>query len=202
MNLYNPVFLGPVTLLVGSSDLNLLESIRMNIEELKTKLADLSQKQTDILTVVTKVGAENYVIHSGLAPRQQGDGIEAAYGRQREWLAKAGDVARQHGLYLCVETLFAGFDGRGYASTPLRLARELERLKSTYVNPAVVAAHDALRVLGQPIEREYPLVDLLRRPKQLKVGAVYGPRWDPEVEEEVLYQWNGRDFDRIAPWRR
>jgi tRNA uridine 5-carboxymethylaminomethyl modification enzyme len=45
------------------------------------------------------------------------------------------------------------------------IARELERLKSTVVNPAVVAAHDAQRVLGQPIEREYSLRELLRRPE-------------------------------------
>jgi len=44
------------------------------------------------------------------------------------------------------------------------VARELERLKATVVNPAVIAAHDAARVLGQPIEREYSLIELLRRP--------------------------------------
>ena len=44
------------------------------------------------------------------------------------------------------------------------IAAELERLKSTYVNPNVVAAHDAQRVLGQSIDREYSLADLLRRP--------------------------------------
>src|SRR5437660_1473656 len=44
------------------------------------------------------------------------------------------------------------------------IARECERLKSTFVNPAVVAAHDAERVLGAPIEREYSLAELLRRP--------------------------------------
>ena len=44
------------------------------------------------------------------------------------------------------------------------VAQELERLKSTYVSPAVIAAHDAERVLGQPIEREYSLTELLRRP--------------------------------------
>ena len=49
------------------------------------------------------------------------------------------------------------------------VAREHERLKSTRVNPVVVAAHDALRVLGQPIEREYSLSELLRRP-----GVTYG----------------------------
>ena len=44
------------------------------------------------------------------------------------------------------------------------IAREQERLKATLVNPSVVSAHDAQRVLGQPIEREHSLTELLRRP--------------------------------------
>jgi tRNA uridine 5-carboxymethylaminomethyl modification enzyme len=44
------------------------------------------------------------------------------------------------------------------------VARERERLKSTYVNPQVVAANSALSVLGQPLGRERTLADLLRRP--------------------------------------
>ena len=44
------------------------------------------------------------------------------------------------------------------------VAREQERLRSTWVSPRVLAAADATRVLGQPIEREYTLADLLRRP--------------------------------------
>jgi tRNA uridine 5-carboxymethylaminomethyl modification enzyme len=44
------------------------------------------------------------------------------------------------------------------------VAREIERLKSTWVSPRIVAESDALRVLGRPIEREYTLTDLLRRP--------------------------------------
>ena len=51
-----------------------------------------------------------------------------------------------------------------YARKRDAIARECERLKSTYVNPAAVAARDAERVLGAPIEREYALADLLRRP--------------------------------------
>ena len=44
------------------------------------------------------------------------------------------------------------------------IARETERLKSTRVDPNVVAHHDAMRVLGQPLERDHVLADLLRRP--------------------------------------
>ena len=44
------------------------------------------------------------------------------------------------------------------------IARETERLKSTWVNPRSLPAETAVKVLGQPIEREYSLYDLLRRP--------------------------------------
>jgi tRNA uridine 5-carboxymethylaminomethyl modification enzyme len=44
------------------------------------------------------------------------------------------------------------------------VARELERLKSTWVSPRLLADAEAERVLGKAIEREYALTDLLRRP--------------------------------------
>jgi len=45
------------------------------------------------------------------------------------------------------------------------IAAEQERLKSTWVNPKIVSADDCLRVLGKPIEHEYNLFELLRRPE-------------------------------------
>jgi tRNA uridine 5-carboxymethylaminomethyl modification enzyme len=70
------------------------------------------------------------------------------------------------------------------------IALEQERLKSTYVNPAIVSREDAERVLGQPMEREYSLQDLLRRPNVSYAslmtlpgaGALVG---DPIVAEQV-----------------
>jgi tRNA uridine 5-carboxymethylaminomethyl modification enzyme len=44
------------------------------------------------------------------------------------------------------------------------VSRETERLKSTWVNPRVVTAAEAERVLGKAMEHEYNLFDLLRRP--------------------------------------
>ncbi|MEC4720658.1 tRNA uridine-5-carboxymethylaminomethyl(34) synthesis enzyme MnmG [Noviherbaspirillum sp. CPCC 100848] len=44
------------------------------------------------------------------------------------------------------------------------VAREMERLKSTWVNPRIIPVTEAERVLGKGIEREYALTDLLRRP--------------------------------------
>ncbi len=70
------------------------------------------------------------------------------------------------------------------------VARELERLKSSWVNPRIIAQHECERVLGQAIDREYTLLDLLRRP-----GVSYpilmtlpeaGPAvTDPQVAEQV-----------------
>jgi len=45
------------------------------------------------------------------------------------------------------------------------IAREQERLRSTWVNPRNLPAEDAKRVLGKPIEQEYSLHELLRRPE-------------------------------------
>jgi len=44
------------------------------------------------------------------------------------------------------------------------VTHEIERLKSSWINPKVTAQHECERVLGQGIEREYTLQDLLRRP--------------------------------------
>ena len=45
------------------------------------------------------------------------------------------------------------------------IASEQERLKSTWVNPKLTPVEDCIRVLGKPIEHEYNLFELLRRPE-------------------------------------
>jgi len=70
------------------------------------------------------------------------------------------------------------------------IARESERLKSTHVDPNVVAHHDAMRVLGQPLERDYALADLLRRPgvtyrSLLSLPGAGAPVADDVVAEQV-----------------
>ena len=77
------------------------------------------------------------------------------------------------------------------------IAREQERLKSTWVQPARLAAADALRVFGQPLEREYTLHELLRRPDvryaalmSLRLGdaTVDAGVADPQVIDQVEIQ--------------
>src|SRR5205085_5355014 len=44
------------------------------------------------------------------------------------------------------------------------VAREVERLKSTWVRPDILCSEAAERLLGKAIDHEYRLADLLRRP--------------------------------------
>ncbi|MDO8262951.1 MAG: tRNA uridine-5-carboxymethylaminomethyl(34) synthesis enzyme MnmG [Gallionella sp.] len=73
------------------------------------------------------------------------------------------------------------------------IAREQERLRSTWVSPRNLPAEDAMRVLGKPIEREYSLHELLRRPDvnyaslQTLPGAGAGVE-DEKVAEQVETQ--------------
>lgn len=98
------------------------------------------------LEVAAEMGAEHYVMHSGLAPLQQSSGREAAYERQREALSRAGDVARQYGLILCVESLFGDDKGNGYASSPSRLARELGLIAHSHVMATLDFSHSYLKL--------------------------------------------------------
>ncbi len=69
------------------------------------------------LDVAAEVKSCNYVLHAGVIPLQQGEGMEDAYSRQREWLFKGGELARERGMTLCVETLFTD-DGKQHTPTP------------------------------------------------------------------------------------
>jgi tRNA uridine 5-carboxymethylaminomethyl modification enzyme len=63
------------------------------------------------------------------------------------------------------------------------IAREQERLKSTWVNPKLLPQAEAERVLGQAIEREYALQDLLRRPDVAYAALMTLPGAGPGVDD-------------------
>jgi tRNA uridine 5-carboxymethylaminomethyl modification enzyme len=68
--------------------------------------------------------------------------------------------------------------------------RETARLKSTWAHPSKINSDDAQRVLGQEIEREYSLFDLLRRPNishaaLMSLGIGESIELDSAVTEQV-----------------
>lgn len=60
------------------------------------------------------------------------------------------------------------------------IAIETERLRSTWVSPKTADDDAVLRILGQPLEREYRLLDLLRRP-QVRHAALQTLVADPQA---------------------
>ena len=73
------------------------------------------------------------------------------------------------------------------------ISREQERLKSTWVKPATLPKEDAIRVLGKPIDHEYSLFELLRRPEVTYDGLLSLPLPEGaepmfEVDEDVRQQ--------------
>ena len=88
------------------------------------------------------------------------------------------------------------------------VAQETERLKNTWVNPKMLPEADAVRVLGKPMEREYRLLDLLRRPDVSYQSLMTLPgsgegAIDPSVIEqtEIQAKYQGyidRQKDEIA----
>ncbi len=79
------------------------------------------------------------------------------------------------------------------------IAREIERMKSTWIHPSMLSVKEAERVIGKEIEREYCLADLLKRPdvsydSLVSLTSVSGGNWrtekelDKQVREQVEIQ--------------
>ena len=74
--------------------------------------------------------------------------------------------------------------------------REMQRLKSTWVNPRMIADVEAQRVFGTSLEREYALADLLRRPnvgyqhlmglRGVEGALIAGPGVQDDVVQEQI----------------
>ena len=78
------------------------------------------------------------------------------------------------------------------------IERETARLKATWVRPAEIPTQNQIDVLGQTMEREYSLFDLLRRPgvtfEALKAwmdAAAAEPRSDVAEQVEIAAKYSG-----------
>lgn len=73
------------------------------------------------------------------------------------------------------------------------IALEEQRLRQTWVNPRLLPAEDAMRVLGKAIDHEYSLYELLRRPdvnyaSLMTLSGAGVPVSDSAVSEQVEIQ--------------
>ena len=76
-----------------------------------------------------------------------------------------------------------------------KIAREIERMKSTWVHPSMLNSEEAERVIGKEIEREYSLADLMKRPdvdydKLASLTSIEGKNCaaEEELDEKVKEQ--------------
>jgi tRNA uridine 5-carboxymethylaminomethyl modification enzyme len=73
------------------------------------------------------------------------------------------------------------------------VSREQERLEATWLSPSTVAPQAAERILGGPLEREYSLMDLLKRPEVRyaslgELSGIVSPVEDASVAAQVEIQ--------------
>jgi len=88
------------------------------------------------------------------------------------------------------------------------IAREQERLRSTWVGPRSLTEADVIHVLGKPIERDYSLIDLLKRPNVSYAALMSLPGAGPgtaaadvaeQIEIQAKYQgYIARQHDEVA----
>jgi tRNA uridine 5-carboxymethylaminomethyl modification enzyme len=78
-----------------------------------------------------------------------------------------------------------------------KTAREIERMRTTFIHPNTVAGDKAADILGSPLGREYNLLDLLKRPQMtmrdvLDVSSPDEPLPDSVIEQvEVTVKYEG-----------
>jgi tRNA uridine 5-carboxymethylaminomethyl modification enzyme len=79
--------------------------------------------------------------------------------------------------------------------------QEQERLKSTWVRPATLPKEDAIRVLGKPIEHEYSLFELLRRPELSYEALLSLPTSEAAVKYEDIAEEVRQQVDIAAKYQ-
>ena len=97
---------------------------------------------------------------------------------------------------------------RHFEQKRVSIAQETERLKATWINPRSISEADAQRILGQSVEREYSLAQLLSRPDVTYRSLMTLPGVGPGVSDDPVSDqieiaakyagYIGRQADEIA----
>jgi len=123
------------------------------------------------IDVAGALGAVTLVAHSGCV-REDGD-IDAAYARQREALARAGDRASRHGLTLCLENIFR-FEPMRETALPSRLAAEIAAVDHPHVRATLDFSHAFLRTTDAGVDYLDEIAALAPFARHLHVHDSFG----------------------------
>ncbi|ADP70539.1 Xylose isomerase domain-containing protein TIM barrel [Rhodomicrobium vannielii ATCC 17100] len=113
---------------------------------------ELSERHFDVarasVEAAAEIGAAHVVFHTGVMKMNDTGAIEAAYSNQRDYFAKLGDVAAEHGIIVAVENVFATAEGETTA-LPSRLAHEIEAIGHPSVLACLDFSHGAITCAAQ-----------------------------------------------------
>ena len=130
------------------------------------------------MEAAAELGAIHYVVHAGMMPVMQSQGLEVAYARQRDLLAQAGDMAKNLGLYLCVENIYGEYLGKIHTPTPSRLARELKAIGHSHVWATLDVSHGYLELDFQGLDLVTECAELAPFAKHLHIHDSFGRQDD------------------------
>ncbi|MDT8344519.1 MAG: sugar phosphate isomerase/epimerase family protein [Thermohalobaculum sp.] len=159
------------------------------------------------IEVAARLGAPRMVLHCGLSDARDERALEAAYARQRDSLARLGDVAAEHGVEICVETIWS-FDGRETA-LPSRLAREIAAVGHDAVRATLDFAHASLQCQRHGADLMAEIHALAPLTHHLHLNDCFGVKLDMPIAlpaEEVAYGsgdthlpigWGALDWERM-----
>lgn len=159
------------------------------------------------IELTARLGASRMVLHCGLSDATTKQGLDDAYARQRESLARLGDHAAPLGVEICVETIW-NFDGRETA-LPSRLASEIERIGHPAVRATLDFAHSALQCSLKGADLTEEVMALAPYTHHLHLNDCFGFERDMPIAlpaEEVAYGsgdlhlpigWGSLEWERL-----
>jgi len=126
-----------------------------------------------------RLGVRQMVLHCGMTTDRYPEALDAAYARQREALAGLCDFAAEHGVTICLETIW-NFDGRETA-LPTRLASEIRAVGHDSLKATLDFAHVALQcaIKGADLMEEVAAISPLA--EHLHVNDCFGQVRDHPV---------------------
>lgn len=141
------------------------------------------------LDVARELSAVHVVLHTGVCAASQPAALDDRYARQREWLARAGDDARERGVTLCVENVWT-FDAARHTALPSRLAVEIGRIAHPNVQATLDVSHAYLSCAWEGADFLSEIAALAPYAKHLHIHDSFGrpnDMWTCTVSEQIAF---------------
>jgi len=164
-------------------------AIGLNFMDEPHRLASHYEVLRASLDVAGELGAVHVVVHTGICAAGQPVALDNRYARQREWLARAGDDARERGVTLCVENVWT-FDTARYTASPSRLADEIGRIAHPNVCATLDVSHAYLSCAWEGVDFLSEIAALAPYAKHLHIHDSFGrpnDMWTCTVSEQIAF---------------